>query len=91
MKKPLVFFSIMFAASVPAIADPGIFFGAVYNFGGSAGVSLKILSTDREDRCAFVAGGSYFPNIKKFGVDAGAGYLFENGAATIGWDFLNSV
>lgn len=89
MKKTLALFSILFSASVPAIADPGVFFGAVYNFGGSAGVSVKILSTNKEEHCALVAGGSYFPQTKKFGVDAGAGYLFTNGAGTIGWDFFN--
>ncbi len=90
MKKYLALFSILLATTAPAFAAPGAFFGIVYNFGGSVGVSLKALSTNREERGAFSAGVSYFPLTNKFGIDVGAGYLFRNGAATAGWDFLNS-
>ena len=37
------------------------------------------------------AGVPYYPLTSKFGVDAGASYLFKNGAITLGWDFLNKT
>jgi hypothetical protein len=89
MKKRLALISILLAAATPAVASPGGFFGVTYNFGGGVGISLKILSTNHEDRGAFAAGVTYFPLTNKFGIDAGAAYLFRNGGATLGWDFLN--
>lgn len=90
MKKQWALIGMMFAAASPAIADPGVFLGVTYNFGGSVGVSLKVLSTNKEDRGALAAGVSYYPATSNFGVDAGAAYLFKNSAVTLGWDFLNS-
>ena len=87
----LVILLLLFTA--PVFADPGISIGVVYNFGSQSdlGVSLKVLSTDEEDKGAIGAGVSYFPvsKSKKYGFDLSAGYVFENGAATVGWDFLN--
>jgi hypothetical protein len=90
MKHHLALIGMLLAGATPAIADPGVFLGVTYNFGGSVGVSLKLLSTNKEDRGALAAGVSYYPTTSKFGIDAGAGYLFKNGAVTLGWDFLNS-
>jgi hypothetical protein len=64
--------------------------GVTYNFDGSVGVSLKVLSTNKEDRGAVAAGVTFFPRTNKFGIDVGAGYVFRNAAVTLGWDFLNS-
>ncbi len=90
MKKSLALISLLLAGTTPALADPGAFIGLTYNFGGSVGVSLKVLSTNKQDRGALAAGISYFPVTGYYGIDAGAGYLFKNGAVTLGWDFLNS-
>lgn len=72
-------------------AHPGVFFGLTYNFGGNVGMSLKVLSSNREDRGAFCAGISYFPETKKVGLDVGGAYTFQNGAVTAGWDILNNA
>jgi hypothetical protein len=77
-------------ASSSVIADPGFLVGVSYNFGGQVGITMKVLSTSREDRPALAAGISYFPTTKKLGVDASAGYVFSHSAITAGWDFLNS-
>jgi len=94
MIKPLIFISLMLTCGL-AQADPGAFFGITYDIGSSlsgVGVSIKALSTNEEDKAAVDLGISYFPlaNEDKFGVDLGVGYLFQNGAVTLGWDFLNS-
>ena len=91
MKKRLLLTTTLLLGTTSAYAGPGLFLGVSYNFGGSFGVSLKVLSTNREHRGAVAAGVSYFPSTRKFGADAGVGYLFNNGAVTGGWDFLNST
>ncbi|MCE9657347.1 MAG: hypothetical protein K8R60_02230 [Burkholderiales bacterium] len=76
-----------------AQADPGFMLGLSYNFGGSLGVTAKILSTNKQEKAVAALGVSYmFGEAKsKFGVDLGAGYNFKNDVtATVGWDFMNS-
>jgi hypothetical protein len=77
-------------------ADPGVFVGVSYDFTGKSsgvGISLKALSTRKEDKAAVAAGVTYFPlaNENNFGVDLSAAYVFKNGAVTVGWDFVNKV
>lgn len=93
LKRTVVLISFLLVASL-TYADPSAFFGLTYNLGAPVtdlGFSVKVLSTDKEDKGAVDLGISYFPfaNEGKFGIDAGAGYLFNNGAVTLGWDFLN--
>lgn len=75
-----------------AQASPGFMVGISYNFGGSVGVTAKVLSTNRENRVAAEVGASYLfgESKSKFGVDLGAGYNFKHATATVGWDFMNS-
>jgi hypothetical protein len=77
-----------------AQADPGFMIGLSYNFGGSFGVTAKILSTRKEEKAVAALGVSYlFSDSAKsrFGVDLGGGYNFKNNVtATLGWDFMNS-
>src|SRR5574343_938277 len=91
MKKAICAIAMTTLIAAPALAEPGAFFGINYNFGGSVGLSLKILSSNKEDRGVVGAGVSYYPMTNKFGLDASAGYLFRNGAITGGWDFLQSA
>ncbi len=81
----------LLAAGSASHADPGVMIGLSYNFGGTFGITAKVLSSDRRDRAVAAAGVSYFPlaSGQKFGVDVGAGYNFTNSNATVGWDFLN--
>lgn len=76
-----------------AQADPGFMVGLSYNFGGSFGVTAKILSTDKQEKAVAALGVSYLfgESKSKFGVDLSAGYNFKHDVtATVGWDFMNS-
>jgi len=93
-KSSSVLAMLLLLSSSFVMADAGIFAGVVYNFGAKSnfGISLKVLSTDEEDKGAIGAGVSYYPgnDSNKFGMDLSAGYVFKNGAVTLGWDFLQS-
>jgi len=94
MIKHIVILSfLIFGLVAQAQAGAGGFFGISYNFGASAadwGITAKVLSDDDANTGVVGAGVSYFPfaEEKKFGADLSGGYLFENGAVTLGWDFL---
>lgn len=93
-KSRVIFATMLLVGGNVAFADPGVFAGVVYNFGStsSLGISLKVLSTNKEEHGAVAGGVSFYPLAKtdRFGVDLGAGYLFQNGAVTLGWDFMQS-
>ncbi len=91
MKKIQGLAALLALAAMPVKAAPGLFVGLSYDLSGGVGVSIKVLSTNREDRPAVAAGVSYFPMRKKFGVDVGGAYLFRSSAATLSWDFINHV
>ena len=80
------------ASCTCAQAGPGLMLGICYNFGGSAGVTLKILTTNKQDKAVLAAGVSYFPSdaTNQLGLDVDAGYNYRRSAATLGWDFLHS-
>jgi hypothetical protein len=83
----------LLASCAWAQADPGFMVGLSYNFGGSVGVTAKILSSNRQEKAVAALGVSYLfsDSPSKFGVDLGAGYNFKNDVtATLGWDFMNS-
>jgi|ERR1035441_6915379 hypothetical protein len=82
----------LLASCTWAQAGPGLMLGICYDFGGSAGVTLKILSTNKQDKAVLAAGVSYFPSdaTNQLGVDLDAGYNYRHSAATVGWDFLHS-
>ncbi len=66
-------------------ANPGFMLGICHNFGGSTGVTLKTLSTNKQDKAVAALGVSYFPNdaANKLGLDLGLGYNFRRSAATV--------
>ena len=96
IKRAVVLGFLLFGLVAQVHAGAGVLFGISYNFGVPAvtwenlGVTGKILSDDDANTGVLAAGGSFYPFAKenKFGVDISAGYLFKNGAATVGWDFL---
>lgn len=97
MFKPILIASCLVACSATAVADPGVFFGVTYAFGQSQpaagfGLSLKVMSTNKEDHAAVGAGVTYYPLLSQnqFGVDVGVGYIFQDVAVTAGWDFMHS-
>jgi hypothetical protein len=84
--------SLFALAAATAHADPAVMFGINYNFGGGGpGLSVKVLSSDRQDRTVGSVGASYYPMMNRVGLDVGFGRTFENGAATVGWDVINNA
>jgi len=78
-------------ASVGAQAGAGYMLGVVHNFGGSTGITFKVLSSDKKDRGVAAVGLSYFPRqASPLGFDVGLGYTFKNGVITGGYDFLSN-
>jgi len=78
-------------APMSASAGTGVLFGIAFNFNGDLGASLKLLSSDREDRFVGVGGVTWFPaGANPIGVDVGLGYNFRNAAVTAGWDIVNA-
>jgi len=93
-----VVLSLIAAISV-SFASPAVMGGISYKFGKSdndlsgAGITAKILSSDKEKKPVVGAGVTYYPwakDSKKFGIDVSAGYNFKNGAVMGGWDFLQN-
>ena len=84
--------SILALAATTAQADPAVMCGINYNVGGGGpGLSVKVPSSDREDRTVASVGASYCPMMNRVGLDVGVGRTFENGAATVSWDVINSA
>ncbi len=82
-----------------SFASPAVMGGISYKFGSKgndlsgAGVTAKILSSDKEKKPVVGAGVTYYPwakDSKKFGIDVSAGYNFKSGAVMGGWDFLQN-
>ena len=73
-------------------ADATYMAGISYTFSGQFGVTLKALSDDKKSRTVGVIGATYYPFAPQpFGVDVGAGYTYDDAAATISWDFLQKT
>jgi hypothetical protein len=62
MKKFVVTAGFLVCGST-AFADPAVMLGVSYNFGGVPGITLKLLSTNREDKAALAVGMSYAPGL----------------------------
>ena len=82
----------MLAASA-AHADPALMAGVGITLGGpegaQAGFTAKVLTSDKQGEPVGAAGISLYPWAgQKFGLDLGAGYNFNEGAAVLSYDFL---
>ena len=88
--KRMLLASLMTLGAASAQADPGVMFGVSYAFGGDLGLSVKMLSSDREERWVGAVGGTWYPVSNRIGAELGVGRTFEDGAVTVGWDILNS-
>lgn len=82
---------VLLHSSQLANANLDVFLGVVYAFGTGCGpgISLKVLSTNKEDQVVAAAGAIYYPlaPTDRFGVDSDLGYLSKDFAATVGCDF----
>lgn len=93
MLKKSTILSAILAAYAPAHADVGAMVGVGYTFGGPGlSLTVKALSSDRQDRVVAAAGVSFYPFLKnKIGVDLGVGYQGDNSAVVLSWDFLQAA
>ena len=90
MRKAIVSLALLTTMSL-AHAGPGVMFGVNFNMSSGLGLTVKVLSSDRENRTVGALGTTYYPATNYIGVDFGIGRTFDNGAATIGWDILNNA
>ncbi len=96
MRKILVSTSIAALLGPSAsIADPTYMLGIGLSFGGNQSPQFaltgKILSDDEEDEAVLALGLNYYPNSGEIGADLGVGYLFDNSAVVLGYDFLQKT
>ena len=93
MIKRSIILGALAALSMQAQADVGVMVGVGWAFGGSGpAITIKALSSDKQDEAVAAAGVSYYPlSQNKLGLDAGVGYNFDNAAAIISWDFLQGA
>jgi len=92
MKKMLLTAALV-ASSLPAVADPAAFAGITYGFGGqdTFGFTVKVVSSDEEDKAVAAAGVSYYPNTSKTGFDVGVGRNFDKSGLILGYDVVNEM
>ncbi|WP_039018134.1 hypothetical protein [Halocynthiibacter namhaensis] len=78
-----------------AAADPTYMLGGTIAFGGNAspqfGVTAKILSSNQRDDAVVGLGVTYYPGSKSFGADIGVGYIGDNNAILVGYDFVQAA
>ena len=90
--KPAAALLLISGLSGNVFADATYMAGISYTFSGQFGVTLKALSDDKKSRTVGVIGATYYPFAPQpFGVDVGAGYTYDDAAATISWDFLQKT
>ena len=90
--KPAVTLLLLAGLSVNSHAEATWMAGVSYTFSGQFGITLKALSDDKKSKTVGVVGATYYPfAAQSFGVDAGAGYTYDDAAATISWDFLQKT
>ena len=88
-KIALLILAAAMLASSAVIADPAAFAGIAYTFDGKAGITLKLLSDNEEEKWVAAIGGTYYFNSKnELGIDVSGGYTFDDAAVLIGWEIL---
>lgn len=91
MKKALGVVLLSLLAST-ARADITYMVGISFTLTGEMGVTAKLLTNDKEEEFVAAGGVTYYPfSTSIFGADVSAGYVFENGTITGGWDFLQQI
>jgi len=89
MKIKAVALASLLSISASAVADTGVSFGFVYDFGAKPqlGFSAKLISKDVEEQFVGALGVSYFPTATyKLGADIGVGFTLKNSVITAGYD-----
>ncbi|MCU0926142.1 MAG: hypothetical protein MUF44_08895 [Hydrogenophaga sp.] len=89
MKKFVVTAALLVCGST-AIAEPAVMLGVSYNFGGATGITLKLLSTNRQDRAALAVGVSFAPGreANRWSWDTGLAYNFKSTSLALSYDWV---
>lgn len=90
--KKLLATALFLASTTAAMAEPALMLGVSYNFGGAMGVTLKVLSTNRQDEAALAVGLSYAPGRgdNRWSWDTGLAYNFKRSSLVLSYDWLPS-
>lgn len=88
--KQLFVTTFLFAATTAATAGPALMLGVSHNFGGATGITLKLLSTNREDKAALAVGVSYAPGreAQRWSWDTGVAYNFKRSSLVLSYDWV---
>lgn len=93
MKKLAVAAGLL-ASCTWSYAGAGVMIAFCYDFGGSPGVTVKVLSTNKPDRFGVAAGVSFLPwannNKGKVGFDVDGVRTFQHTAVALGWDIVQN-
>ena len=93
VKKVLLTMAALLPLAGAVTADPAAFAGITYGFGGqdTFGFTVKVVSSDEEDKTVAAAGVSYYPNTAKTGFDVGVGRNFDKSGLVLGYDVINQM
>lgn len=88
MKK--LFATTLLLAVTTAIAEPALMLGVSHNFGGATGITLKLLSTNRQEKAALAVGVSYAPGreASRWSWDTGLAYNFKRTSLVLSYDWV---
>lgn len=88
--KKLITTTLLLASGSAALAGPALMLGVSHNFGGSTGITLKLLSTNREDKPALAVGASYAPGREAapWSWDTGLAYNFKSVSMVLSYDWV---
>lgn len=87
--KKLITTTCLLASGSAAMAGPALMLGVSHDFGGETGITLKLLSTNRQERGALALGVSYAPGRESspWSWDAGLAYNFKSVTLVLGYDW----
>jgi len=93
VKKVLLTLAVLLPLAGTVTADPAAFAGITYGFGGqdTFGFTVKVVSSDEENKTVAAAGFSYYPNTMKTGFDVGVGRNFDKSGLVLGYDVINQM
>jgi hypothetical protein len=88
--KKLLATTLLLAVTSAAIAEPALMLGVSHNFGGATGITLKLLSSNREEKAALAVGVSYAPGreASRWSWDTGVAYNFKSSALVLSYDWV---
>lgn len=88
--KRLIATTLLLTSGVSAFAKPALMLGVSHNFGGATGITLKVLSTNRQEKAALAVGVSYAPGreASRWSWDTGLAYNFKSTSLVLSYDWV---